>query len=165
MTGHGGDGPPTTDTYAGLPVRRNLFQCANWQELAECLMAFQDAVQEALRTEEAGHVLGAIARLKVGRLAYDPLKPGGTVYTDYDEAYEPIRHVVHRTHGGVPVWMCTDCLHVTVSADDFVACAGCGSDGLDADVSDPIDCAAGAYECLLAGTDWCVCPEPNGDSR
>jgi hypothetical protein len=33
--------------------------------MAEDLMAFQDAVQEALRTEEAGHVLDAIERLKV----------------------------------------------------------------------------------------------------
>lgn len=53
------------DTYAGIPVRRNLWTCDNWQRMAEDLMAFQDAVQEVLGTEEAGHVLGAIARLKV----------------------------------------------------------------------------------------------------
>lgn len=54
----------TADTYAGIPVRRGLFQCADWQRMAEDLLAFQDAVQEALRTEEAGHVLGAIERLR-----------------------------------------------------------------------------------------------------
>lgn len=54
----------TTDTYAGIPVRRGLYQCADWRRLAENLMAFQDAVQEALATEEAGDVLQAIMRLK-----------------------------------------------------------------------------------------------------
>lgn len=53
-----------TDTYAGLPVRRGLYQCSDWQRMAEDLMAFQDAVQEALKTESAEHVLPAIARLK-----------------------------------------------------------------------------------------------------
>lgn len=56
---------PTTDTYAGVPVRRGLYQCGDWQRMAENLMAFQDAVQEALGTEEAGDVLQAIMRLKV----------------------------------------------------------------------------------------------------
>ncbi|MER7280496.1 hypothetical protein ABT369_39265 [Dactylosporangium sp. NPDC000244] len=154
----------TSDMYVGIPVRRGLFQCADWQSMAEDLMAFQDAVQEALGTEFAGHVLGAIARLKADRLAFDELAPGGTVYTDYDQAGEPIRHVMHRTHRGVPVWVCTDCLKVTVSGDDVVVCAGCGSDHLDADVSGPIVCADGAYECLLAGTDDCVCPDPDGDA-
>lgn len=54
----------TTDSYAGLPVRRGAFQCEDWQRMAENLMAFQDAVQEALGTEEAGDVLGAIQRLR-----------------------------------------------------------------------------------------------------
>jgi hypothetical protein len=59
------DATNTDDTYAGIPVRnRGLFQCADWQRMAENLMAFQDAVQEALGTEEAGDVLGAIRRLK-----------------------------------------------------------------------------------------------------
>lgn len=56
----------TDDTYAGIPVRRNLFQCADWQRMAEDLMAFQDTVQEALSTEGAGDVLQAIARLQAG---------------------------------------------------------------------------------------------------
>lgn len=54
----------TDGMYAGIPVRRNLFECDDWQRLAEDLMAFQDAVQEALRTEEAGDVLPAIERLR-----------------------------------------------------------------------------------------------------
>jgi hypothetical protein len=152
----------TADMYAGIPVRRGLFQCADWQRMAEDLMAFQDAVQEALGTESAGHVLDAIARLKVGRLAYDPLKPGGTVFTDRDESDEPIRHVIQRTHHGVPVWLCTECLHVTVARESSDAgCPICGvEDHLTADVSGPVVCAEGAYECLLAGTDDCVCPDP-----
>ena len=55
------------ELYAGTPVRRGLFQCADWKRMAEDLMAFQDAVQEALGTEDAGHVLGAIERLKTRR--------------------------------------------------------------------------------------------------
>jgi hypothetical protein len=148
-----------TDMYVGIPVRRGVFQCANWQRMAEDLMAFQDAVQEALGTESAGHVLDAIAALKADRLAFDPLAPGGIVFTDYDQAAEPVRHVVQRTHRGVPVWVCTECLKVTVSGDDVVVCAGCGSDYLEADVSGPIVCADGAYECLLAGHDACICPD------
>lgn len=53
-----------TDLYAGIPVQRDLFQCENWQRMAEDLMAFQDAEQEALGTEDAGEVLAAIGRLK-----------------------------------------------------------------------------------------------------
>lgn len=52
------------DLYAGIPVQRDLFQCANWQRMAENLMAFQDAVQEELGTEDAEDVLAAIGRLK-----------------------------------------------------------------------------------------------------
>jgi hypothetical protein len=52
------------DRYAGIPVHRNLWTCDNWQRMAEDLMAFQDAVQVALDTEEAGDVLDTIERLK-----------------------------------------------------------------------------------------------------
>jgi hypothetical protein len=49
----------TTDTYAGIPVRRGI-NFEDVQRSAENLLAFQDAVQEALRTEDAGNVLDAI---------------------------------------------------------------------------------------------------------
>lgn len=54
----------TDDTYVGIPVQRNLYGCDDWQRMAEDLMAFQDAVQDALHTESAGDVLGAIDQLK-----------------------------------------------------------------------------------------------------
>ncbi len=54
----------STDTYAGIPVRRGLFRCDDWRRTAEDLMAFQDAVQDALDTEDAAQVLAAIRRLR-----------------------------------------------------------------------------------------------------
>lgn len=104
-------------------------------------------------------------RMHAGELAYDPLKPGGTVYTDHDQAYNPIRHVIHRTYEGRLAWCCGHCLRVSLDPTDGSQWTCCGEQDGDAVVSDPIVCAEGAGECLLAGTDDCICPDQHEETR
>jgi len=64
----------TADTYAGLPVRRNLFQCDDWQWMAENLLAFQDAVQDEVRSEEAKDMMPMLRRLKADHEALEAVR-------------------------------------------------------------------------------------------
>lgn len=69
----------TADTYAGLPVRRNWFECDNWRRMAEDLLAFQDAVQDEVKSEEAGDVVPMLRRLKVDRETLEAVR---SLYAD-----------------------------------------------------------------------------------
>lgn len=95
----------------------------------------------------------------VGTLAYGKLKPGAVVLTDYDEGYEPIRHVIHHTYEGRLAWFCTNCARVSLDPVDGSDWTCCGSDDGTAVVSDPIECSGDRATCLSGGTDWCECPD------